>query len=171
MAEIVGWHYLHQNGDLLFKLEIGGTAADIRESPLALAMWPIDPGDREGAWNVLVEALASGANETRIQELAARWRCSDEDAATYADRVGARVFRDGDAWCATRCDFVDLQASPAAFGATALHALAALCKLLGFRPAKTWNARFKDLLAEKLPSGETSTEREHRDASSSEVTP
>ena len=30
-----GWYYLHTNGDLIYKRELGGTAADIRESDFA----------------------------------------------------------------------------------------------------------------------------------------
>ncbi len=159
MGNIIGWYYLHQNRELLYKRELGGTAADIRESPFALAMWPLDPEDRESAWTILVEALALGADRTRVLELAKKWHCHDNalgsgDAAIYAKRVGARVFRDGNAWCATRQDFIDLQASPAGFGDTALEALAALCKALGLRPGKTWNAHFRDLLRARAPSAE-----------------
>jgi hypothetical protein len=150
---IIGWYYLHENGSLLYKRELdGGTAADIRESPSARAMWPVEPEDRESAWNVVVEALALGADVDRVRELAAKWSCTDEDAAVYAERVGARLLRDGAAWCATRRDFADLQVSPAGYGDTALEALAELCKALGFRGGKTWNAHFRDLLAAPAPS-------------------
>ena len=37
-----------------------------------------------------------------------------------------RVFRDGDAWCAVRSDFIDLQTSPAGFGASPDAARSAL---------------------------------------------
>ncbi len=150
MGEIVGWYYLHTNGELIYKREIdGGTAADIRESPFARAMWPVIPADRETAWNTLVEALALGADEGRVAELAVKWKCDDEDAVVYAGHIGARVFRDGNAWCATRADFIDIQTSPAAFGATALEALGRLCKDLGLKPGKMWNAHFRDLLASR----------------------
>jgi hypothetical protein len=143
---IEGWYYLHTNGDLIFKRDYDGVAADIRESDFARALWPVDASDREGAWTILIEALAAGATKQRISELAAKWHCSDEDAEIYADRVGARVFKDGAAWCATRKDFDNLQESPAGFGDTALEALAALAKELGYQPAKMWGASFKQLL-------------------------
>jgi hypothetical protein len=47
-----GWYYLHTNGSLIYKRELGGTAADIRESDFARAMWPLDPADRAGAWRI-----------------------------------------------------------------------------------------------------------------------
>lgn len=144
---LVGWYYLHTSGDLIYKPDHGGTAADIRESDFARALWPVDPTDRAGAWAILVEALAAGAKPERVRGLALKWVCDDEDAGFYADRVGAKVFRDGAAWCATRKDFVNLQESPAGFGDTALDALAALAKEIGYRPAKMWGASFADLLA------------------------
>jgi hypothetical protein len=39
---------------------------------------------------------------------------------------GFHLFRDGDAWCAVGPDFVDLQRSPAGFGATQQEAVRAL---------------------------------------------
>lgn len=54
---------------------------------------------------------------------------------------------DGNAWCAVAKNFINLQESPAGFGDTALDALASLCKKLGFRGGKMWNATFADLLA------------------------
>ena len=149
---LVGWYYLHTNGSLIFKRELdGGTAADIRESPFAVAMWPIDPENREGAWSILVEALAFGADKAHVLELAARWKCTDEDAAVYAEHIGARLSRDGNQWFATRQDFVDLQQSPAGFGDTALEALAELCKALDLKPGKTWNAHLRDVLKKEAP--------------------
>jgi hypothetical protein len=141
-----GWYYLHTNGELIFKRELGGTAADIRESDFARGLWPCDPEDREGAWRILVEALAAGANPTRVLELADKWRCDDEDAQVYAERVGVFLIRDGNQWCATRKDFINLQESKAGFGITCLAAMAALCKELGYKPSKIWGATFKDLL-------------------------
>ena len=96
-----GWYYLHTNGELIYKRELGGTAADIRESDFARGLWPCDPGDRELAWRIVVEALAAGANKARVLELAAKWQCDDEDAETYAERVGCNLFMDGNKWCAT----------------------------------------------------------------------
>lgn len=143
---IEGWYYLHENGSLIYKRELGGTAADIRESDMALGLWPHDPGDRECAWRICVEGLAAGANPERVAELAEKWRCTDDDADEYATRVGCNLFMDGDKWCATDMHFLDLVQSPAGFGDTKLEAMAALAKDMGYKPSKMWGATFSDLL-------------------------
>ena len=143
---IEGWYYLHKNGDMIYKRELGGTDADIRESSFAKMLWPFDPNDRAGAWRIVVEGLACGATKERITELAEKWGCNDEDAKKYAEYLGANLQMDGNSWCATRGDFVNLQESPAGFGDTALEALADLCGNLEFRPSKMWGATFADLI-------------------------
>ena len=134
--EIIGWYYLHTNGELIYKRNFDGTEADIRESSFSRALWPVDPSDRAGGWTILVEALAAGANEQFVMDRAEQWNCDDEDARIYAERVGCILSRDGNAWCATRKDFVDLAQSPAGFGDTCLKAMAELAKTLGYRPSK-----------------------------------
>lgn len=143
---LIGWYYLHINGDLIYKRELGETAADIRESSFAKMLWPVDPEKREYAWRILIEALATGANKECIIELAHKWGCDDEDADVYADLVGCNIFIDGNQWCATDGSFTDLQQSPAGFGDTKLEAMAALAIELGYRPSKLWGATFHDLL-------------------------
>lgn len=143
---IQGWYYLHTNGDLIYKPDSEGQAADIRDSDFARGLWPMDPTDRAGAWGILVEAKAAGASPERVAELAARWGCTDEDGEVYAERIGAKIGRDGNAWCATRGDFQNLQESPAGFGHTVLEALSELAKDLGYQPSKMWGAHLPDLL-------------------------
>ena len=143
---LIGWYYLHTNGEVIYKHDLDGTAADIRESDFARGMWPLHPENREDAWTILVESLAAGANEQRIRELSEKWHCDDEDAQVYAERIGCKLFRDGDKWCANRSDFTNLQESPAGFGDTCLQAMAELAKALGYKPSKMWGAHFKDLL-------------------------
>lgn len=143
---IEGWYYLHTNGDLIYKRELGGTVADIRESPFAVGLWPFDHTDRECAWKILVEAGAAGARQARIKELTEKWYCDDEDALIYANFIGVKLDRDGNQQCATRQDFINLQESPAGFGDTALDAMIDLCKTLGYRPSKMWGPTFSDLL-------------------------
>lgn len=142
---IKGWYYLHANGDLIYKPH-PDAAADIRDSDLARALWSVEHSDRLGAWSILVEASAAGANPVRIKELAAKWGCDDTDAAEYANRVGCKIVQDGNQWCATRQDFINLQVSPAGFGETALDAMVDLCRVLGYQPTKMWGASFADLL-------------------------
>lgn len=143
---LVGWYYLHENGALIYKPD-ADACADIRDSDLARGLWPFDPADRAGAWRIVVEAGAAGAKPERVAELAAQWRCDDRDAKHYAEHVGARLLMDGNAWFATKGDFENLQESPSGFGATALEALTALAKELGYRPSKMWGATFADLLS------------------------
>lgn len=145
---LIGWYYLHTNGNLIYKRELGETAGEIRESSFARALWPVDPENREYVWRILIEALAAGADKTRITELSKKWECSDEDADVYADRVGCNIFKDGDKWCATDGSFVNLQQSPAGFGDTKLEAMASLALELGYIPSKLWGATFHDLLNE-----------------------
>ena len=143
---IEGWYYLHENGDMIYKRELGGTDADIRESSFAKMLWPFDPNDRAGAWRIVVEGLACGATKERITELAEKWGCNDEDAKKYAEYLGAILQMDAISWCATRGDFINLQESSAGFGDTALEALADLCGNLEFRPSKMWGTTFADLI-------------------------
>lgn len=143
---INGWYYLHENGELIYKPR-PEAAADIRESDFARAMWPVDARDRASGWTIIVEGLAAGANASRVFGLATKWGCTDEDAQVYAERVGAKLFKDGAKWCATAPDFVNLHESPAGFGHHAYEALAWLCKALGYKPSKMWGDTFAGLLA------------------------
>jgi len=150
---ITGYYYLHDNGELIYK---PGTdcVADIRESDLARALWPLDPDDRAGAWAILIEGLSLGAKKDRIEELSQKWKCDNADADIYADRVGCNLTLDGNAWCATRMDFSNLQESPAGFGDTKLEAMAELCRELGYKACKMWGSSFQELLSlESLKKG------------------
>jgi hypothetical protein len=143
----VGWYYLHVNGELIYKPEYdGGVAADIRESDLARCMWSVDPHDREGAWGILIESLALGANPARVRELAEKWGCDDADAEHYAGRVGLSIAKDGNKWRATGPSFENLQESPAGFGDTKLEAISDMAKNMGLRAGKMWRQTFSDLL-------------------------
>lgn len=142
---IVGYYYLHENGELIYKPG-EGSAADIRDSPFAIGMWAVDPNDRSTAWNLLVEAFASGVDSSRIHELAWKWGCNDKDAGIYASKVGCLLGIDGDQKTATRIDFLDIQESPCGFGDTYLEAMADLTKQLGYKPNKMWRSKFEDLM-------------------------
>ena len=140
-------YYLHENGELIAKVRMEGIEADFRESPFVKMFWFIDTEDRETAWTLLVEALAAGAKKERVMDLAAKWKCDDEDADIYADRIGVGIVRDGKSWCAHLKDFVNLQESPAGFGDTKLEALADLATNLDYVPQKMWGRSFKELCA------------------------
>ena len=145
---IDGYYYLHTNGDLIYKRDLdGGTAADLRESDFVRTFWHCDISNRAHAWRIIVESRALGANDDRVQELEKRWGCNDADAAIYAERIGIRLFMDGNMWCATRKDFVNLQESPAGFGETCAKAMSALVKELGYTGGKTWGEHTETLVA------------------------
>jgi hypothetical protein len=147
----IGWYYLHDNGSLIYKAS-DDAAADIRDGDFARGMWPLDPSNRETAWRIVIEAGAAGADPKRVAELADLWQCDDLDARLYAERSGAHIYMDGNAWCATKNDFLNLQESPAGFGDTPREALTALAKELGYQPSKMWGATFSDLLKVNAPA-------------------
>lgn len=149
---VIGWYYLHINGDLIYKREVDGTAADIRESDFARGLWPLDPQDRAGAWRICVEGLAAGATKERVMDLAKLWGCNESDAPNYANYLGGSISMDGDQWCATGPGFRDLQLDRAGFGKTPVEAFADLCKSLGYRPSKMWGHDFKSLLDSNKPA-------------------
>lgn len=144
---IIGWYYLHVNGELIYKPS-PDAAEDIRESDLARHMWAVDVHNRASAWDILVEAWALGAKMDRIMELAAKWGCHDADADNYAARVGVTISLDGNMWCATGPGFVNVQESPAGFGDTKLEAMAELARELGMYPSKMWAPTFQGLLSQ-----------------------
>jgi hypothetical protein len=147
-VSIQGWYYLHTNGELIYKPH-SDSCADIRDSDFARCMWPMDPEDREGAWNIAVEGLALGARAGRVKELADKWQLTDADAEHYAKKIGLTITRDGDAWCATGPGFVNLQESDAGFGGTKLEAMASLAKAMKVPAGTMWRATFADLLKQR----------------------
>jgi hypothetical protein len=120
-----GYYYLHTNGALIWK-----KFRPEDDSPFVRRVWGVDVRSRFSAWVVAIEALALGADRTRIDELAAKWGLTDEDGQEFVRRSNGkfRLFRDGDQWCAVFDDFVNLQESKAGFGETCLEALAELAK-------------------------------------------
>ncbi|HED3890501.1 TPA: hypothetical protein R4229_002908 [Morganella morganii] len=142
----IGWYYLHENGDLIYKPG-SDSIADIRDSDFAKCSWPLDQHDRKSAWDLLVEASALGANKERINELAEKWKCNDDDADNYAGVIGLHIKADGSSWCAHLMDFIDLQESPAGFGETKLEAMASLAVQLGVTGGHIWRKTFSDYVA------------------------
>ncbi|ULI45854.1 hypothetical protein HUZ43_17840 [Raoultella ornithinolytica] len=142
---INGWYYLHQNGDLIYKPS-PDAIVDIRDSDFAVCSWPVDVSSRKLAWEMLVEAMALGARESRIFELAEKWNCNDEDADMFASVIGVDLEIDGNQWCAHRSDFVNLEESPAGFGESKLLAMADLARNLGISGGHMWRSSFSDLV-------------------------
>jgi len=144
MSNITGWYYHHTNNSLIYKPDPEASTG-IRESDFATTMWPWD-GTRPTAWRILVEALSLGVEKERILELASDWKCDDADAVKYAEYAGIKLNKDGNMKTASRKDFINLHDCPMGFGETYLEAMAGLCKELGFKGGKMWNATFEDLL-------------------------
>ena len=128
-VKLDGYYYLHTNGDLIYKnafvVESDPTYFD---SPFVKETWGFIKTLRECAWTIAIEGLALGANEKRIKELQDKWGLTNEDASHYAKRMGLKIFMDGDQWCATFGDFLNVQESQCGFGDDALHAFAELAK-------------------------------------------
>lgn len=120
----MGYYYLHTDGNLIW------TKFEPDRSDFVKAIWPCDTSNRAHAWIIAIEGLALGANKARIMELKVKWGLTDEDAHEFVKYLEGRIrlFRDGDAWCVTATDFINLQETPAGFGDTALEALAHFAK-------------------------------------------
>lgn len=141
---VTGYYYLHsETGSLIWKREIGGTAADLYDSDFVRMFWPVDLQDRGSAWRLLIEASALGAERRRIRELAEKWGCDDLDAETFAARLGVAISYNPEAE-AYRAAVTPGGVSAA--GVTALDALAELCKALGYKPKKMWGPTFGGLV-------------------------
>lgn len=155
MSTIIGWYYLQRNPllvanrhQLIYVDDREGIDADLREDEKVIALWPWT-NERDRAWDILVEALALGCDPERIDKLAAQWSCNNADATIYATLIGVQLGHDGSYATAYRRDFTNVQESPMGFGDTFLDAMAELCKQLGYKGGKMWNATFKDLVKVK----------------------
>lgn len=90
------YYYLHtETRDLIAKRR------PIEPSDFTLKIWTINNSRRKDAWIMLIEAAALGADMSRVQELAERWSCDEEDLVSFLVRhrkptrlqkVGMRIF-------------------------------------------------------------------------------
>jgi hypothetical protein len=137
MEKEKGYYYLHSNGELIYKRYLDYMQVeDFRESPFVTMFWDFENTDRACAWEILVSALCLGAKESRIIELADKWKCTNEDAIQFAKYYNFILEKDGNMFCAKRNDFSNLQESPAGFGITALIAISDLLKQQGYKSDK-----------------------------------
>ena len=142
---IQGWYYLHVNKDLIYKNN-PDAIADIRDSDLCHTAWAWD-GQRSTAWQILVEAYCLGAKKERIEELAEKWGCTNNDAENYANYLGIKLGVDGNQCFAARVDFEDIQVSPMGWGDNYLESMSELAKELGYKGGTMWNRTFSDLVS------------------------
>ena len=75
---ISGFYYLHENGDLIFKV-----LSPDDDSDFVKKVWVVDFGNRLSAWILLLEALQAGARIERVRELAGKWHCTAEDLTKF----------------------------------------------------------------------------------------
>jgi len=121
---ITGWYYLHTNGNLIYKKDMPGIIEDFIKSDFVKRYWSVDLEKRENAWTILVEALAAGADRNRIDELANKWNCDDNDAQIFAAIRCVMLTKKELKWNASK-DRVTCT------GNTCLGAMARLAKMFG----------------------------------------
>ncbi len=126
---MIAYYYLHTNGDLIHKpASVVDVDPNYFDSDFVRKVWKVGLKDRASAYLMLLEAAAMGARKDRVDHLIDHWGMTDEDCLTFTERLGLRLFRDGDKWCATYEDFTNPQESDAGFGERAIDALIDLPK-------------------------------------------
>jgi hypothetical protein len=98
---IAGYYYLHTNGAVLFKKAAPGLISDFENSDFVKCWWPVEPSDRRGAWRILIEATARGADQGSLMRLARAWHCNNADAAEYCRREGIDLGQQAGEYVAT----------------------------------------------------------------------
>ena len=77
---MTGYYYLHTNGDLIYKPAIVvDSDPQYFDSPFVKKLWAFDASDRQDAWVIVLESLASGVNVSRAKELSIKWGLTIED--------------------------------------------------------------------------------------------
>lgn len=136
---MLAYYYLHVNGSLIYKhLDVVDTF-DFIESPFVRTYWLLNTERRETAWEMLIEAKSLGANEERILELKNTWKCNDEDALKYLERLPQIKYENEET---KSVSFKDVTGK----GTDFLEALSDLCTKLGFRCQKPIIITFHHLL-------------------------
>lgn len=69
-----GYYYLHTNGNLIYKnAYVVDSDPDYFDSPFVKKWWRFDSTERQNAWAIMLESLASGLNISRAKELSTKW--------------------------------------------------------------------------------------------------
>lgn len=86
------YYYLHTNGELIHKRFMPES-----DSPFVKKVWTVDTSNRVDAWTVVLEALALGAQDERIKELAKKWGLTYEDSIEFIIRISCptQILKDG----------------------------------------------------------------------------
>jgi len=127
---IEGYYYLHTNGELIYKPSSVLVGDPLYfQSDFVRKVWPIDLTDRALAWDLIIEALSMGANRSRIDQLAEKWRLTDKDARRYAERRQFSLAKLEGGWIAAADDpRTKPPTRVSGLGPTALDAIADLVK-------------------------------------------
>ena len=84
------YYYLHENGDIIGKNPIVVESdGDYFRSPFVKSVWRVDLDERNNAWILVIEALAMGAREERIRELATKWGLDFQDSLIMIRKLKA----------------------------------------------------------------------------------
>lgn len=95
------YYYLHTNGDLIHKVAaVVDSDPQYFDSPFVRRVWTVDTEKRGDAWNLVIQALALGANKPRIKELQEVWGLTNEDAHEFAKRNGFKLSNENSKWIA-----------------------------------------------------------------------
>jgi hypothetical protein len=80
-------YYLHTNGSLIGKNPIVLKDPDYFDSPFVKKHWIIDTENRAEAWDLVLEAIALGADKDRLRELVEKWGLTKKDCKEYIIRT------------------------------------------------------------------------------------
>jgi hypothetical protein len=78
------YYYLHTNGDIIGKNPIVVDSDPLYfDSDFVKYVWLIDSENRDDAWDLVVTALAKGAQVGRVRELVSQWGLTKDDLGNY----------------------------------------------------------------------------------------
>lgn len=97
--EILGYYYLHVNGNLIWKRYIDDKQEEeIYNSDLVKKFWTIRENERESLWAVAIEAYCWGNEVTapQVEEFSIKHNLSNLDGEFFAERAGMYVAQSSD---------------------------------------------------------------------------
>ena len=133
-----GYYYLHEDGSLIYKpLAVVESDPSYFDSPFVRKVWVLDSDARESRWDIVVEALALGADRKRVDDLAESWKLTNGDAYEYANRRSFSLVETNEGPLCWHAIANDPSPNPSTIvrgtGATALDAIADLSKKAAIR--------------------------------------
>jgi len=101
---------------------------------------------------VVIESLAMGVSMAHVMEVLEDNHIDADDCVNYINYLGAKLSKDGNEWCVTRGDFINLQESPSGFGNTPMDALTNLLNNSGFKHRHVWGDDINSLIKCEKPT-------------------